>query len=622
VCGIAGTLALDGKSPADPGVIAAMCAVQRHRGPDDEDTFFDGPLGFGFRRLAIVDLAGGRQPMHNEDGSLVLICNGEIYNAPQLRTELQARGHIFRSLCDVEVLLHLYEEVGEDFVHHLNGQFAAALYDRRRHRLVLARDPFGVCPLHYSVRGHTLVFASEIKAILCHPAVERRVDLTGLDQVLTFPGLVSPTTMFAGIRSLPNGHRAVVENGAVRIEPYWDLIYPSEGEAGPALSEAEWTHGLAERLKASMRRRLQADVPVGFYLSGGLDSSLIAALIAEAAPGVRRCAFSIGFPGREMDESIHQECVARHVGADHRHIAFDWREIVERIPAMIRHAECPLKESYNTCSLALSAAARGEGVPVILSGEGADELFAGYIGYRFDRFGRPGSAPVQVEEELEAELRARLWGDPALVYETDHLAYCEVKSSLFSQGVRAHYADFNCLESLPIERARLVGRHPVNRRSYLDFKLRLADHLVSDHGDRMAMAHSVEVRYPFLDLDVVELARQMPPDLKLKGWQEKYIVKRVAAGKVPETILAREKFGFHGPGSPYLLRHARDFVEDVLATSRLKRQGFFDPVTVEVLKRRYLEEDFQLNLPFETDLLFVVLTFSLFLDEFAMSNFC
>jgi asparagine synthase (glutamine-hydrolysing) len=622
MCGIAGYLDLDGQRPATGAVLDAMCAALAHRGPDDDGQFLDGPLGLGFRRLSIVDLRSGQQPMSNEDGSIVLVCNGEIYNAPELRDELRRRGHVFRSQCDVEVLLHLYEEDGADFVHRLNGQFAAAIYDRRRRRLVLARDPFGICPLYYTVAGRSLVFASEIKAILRHPAVERRVDPAGLDQVLTFPGLISPTTMFDGIHSLPNGHRAIVADGTVRVEEYWDLIYPPADAPAPQQSEAEWVEQLDALLDASVRRRLQADVPVGLYLSGGLDSSLIAALVARASPGTQRRAFSITFPRREMDESGHQAMVARHVGVDYHGIHFDWPEIVQRFPAMIRHAECPLKESYNTCSLALSEAARAAGVPVVLSGEGADELFAGYIGYRFDRFGHPSVATEDfLEAEMEAELRERLWGSPQLVYETNHLAFRDIKASLYAPALSAQYGAFDCLERPLVRRDRLTGRHPVHQRSYLDFKLRLVDHLVSDHGDRMAMAHSVEARFPFLDLDLIKFAVTVPPELKLNGWQEKYLVKRVADGKLPDAIVKREKFGFHGPGSPYLLRHAREWAEDLLSFARISRQGYFNPHAVEALKKRYLEDGFQLNLPFETDVLFTVLSFGVFLDEFAMPDF-
>lgn len=622
MCGIAGYLDLDWQRPAEAKILDAMSTAQLHRGPDDAGVFIEGAMGLAFRRLSIVDPAGGHQPMANEDDTLILVCNGEIYNAPELRETLAASGHRFRSRCDVEVLLHLYEEEGDAFVERLNGQFAAALYDSRRRRLVLARDPFGICPLHYAVVGRTLVFASEIKALLKHPAVGRRVDPAGLDQILTFPGLISPTTMFEGIRSLPNGHRLIVEQGEIRLEQYWDLVYPAADEPSPPLSEAEWTEQLDALLAASVRRRLQADVPVGYYLSGGLDSSLIAALVTRAAPSEARLAFSIAFPWQEMDESGHQALVARHVGADHHPIRFDWREIVERLPAMVRHSECPIKESYNSCSLALSEAARAAGVPVVLSGEGADELFAGYVGYRFDRFGRRGAEDEEdlLEAELEAELRERLWGDRNLVYETDHVAFRETRTQLYSRGLSERHAEFDCLERPLVDRGRLDGRHPVHRRSYLDFKLRLVDHLVADHGDRMAMANSVEARFPFLDLDLVNFARTVPPNLKLNGWQEKYLVKRVAAGKLPDAIVAREKFGFHGPGSPFLLRHAREWMEDMLSFSRVKRQGYFDPDAIESLKSRYSAEGFNLNLPFETDILFVALSFGIFLDEFAMPD--
>jgi asparagine synthase (glutamine-hydrolysing) len=620
MCGLAGCLDLRRERPVERETVVRMADTLVHRGPDSDGAFVEGSVGLGFRRLSIVDLAGGDQPILNEDGSLVLLCNGEIFNQRELRHELAQRGHVFRTESDVEVILHLYEEVGTDLLARLEGQFAFALYDRREDRLLLARDRFGICPLHWAVFDGWFLFGSEIKSILRHPRAVREVDLTGLDQVFSFPGLVSPTTLFRGVSSLPGGHYLVVGKDSVREGEYWDLDYPM-AEDLEERAEEEWAEALAERFDASVRRRLQADVPVGFYLSGGLDSSLIAATIHRLS-NERRCSFSITFPDEERNEAEYQRLVAADVGSEHHEIPFPWSEIVGRLPEMVRHAECAVKESYNTCSLALSAAARAAGIPVILTGEGADELFAGYVGYRFDHFGlrRNGAngSGMDLDALLEEEVSEQLWGDPHLFYEQEQVPLRELKSALWSPAVAELYPDFDCLERPLVNPERLRGRHPIHQRSYLDVKLRLSDHLLSDHGDRMALANSVEARYPFLDGDLVALATRIPPGLKLKGFEEKYLVRKVAEGRVPRRILEREKYGFNAPGSAWLLRQEDEWLGDLLSPERIRRQGYFDPAAVERLKSQYLRPGFRLNLPFESDLLMVILTFGLFLDVFDM----
>jgi len=270
--------------------------------------------------------------------------------------------------------------------------------------------------------------------------------------------------------------------------------------------------------------------------------------------------------------------------------------------------------------MALSAAAKNAGVKVILTGEGADELFAGYVGYRFDSFRDHESKSYDLETALEDELRERLWGDKDFFYEKDHHALREVKQALYSAGVNELYREFDCLNHALINKERLRGRHPVHQRSYLDFKLRLSDHLISDHGDRMTLANSVEGRYPFLDIDLVEFSTRIPPDLKLRNYIEKYVLKRVAEDLLPREIVKREKFGFHAPGSPYLLQHGIEWVNDMVSHDRIRRQGYFNPDVIDRLRAEYTQRGFRLNLPFEDDLLIVVLTFSIFLDTFNLPS--
>jgi asparagine synthase (glutamine-hydrolysing) len=618
MCGIAGYTDLRGQRQAEREVLVKMAETLIHRGPDASGYFLEDSVGLGFRRLSIIDVEGGHQPITNEDGSLVLICNGEIYNYRELRRELKGRGHVFRTNCDVEVLLHLYEEESTGFLNRLNGQFAFVIYDRKERTLFLARDQFGINPLYYTVVNDWLIFGSEIKAILEHPEVRREVDLTGLDQIFSFPGLVSPRTMFKNIASLPSGHFLTVKNGDVAVREYWDLDYPEEGALTERHPEQYYVEKLRELFAQSVRYRLQSDVPLGFYLSGGLDSSMIASMIRAVSPDVPRHSFSIGFTDREICETKYQRRVAEHVGSVPHEIVFDWSEITRRLPEMIYHCECPVKESYNTCSMALSEAARSNGIKVVLSGEGADELFAGYVGYRFDQSGIRNAKKYDLETILEDELREKLWGDKNIVYELNQHAFRDVKASLYSSRSNELFEDFDCLGFELVNREKLRNRHYIHQRSYLDFKLRLSDHLIADHGDRMALANSVECRYPFLDIALIEFAAEIPPDLKLNGLTEKYILRKVAENLVQQEIIDREKFGFHAPGSPYLLQQNVEWINDLLSHERIKRQGYFDPEAIDRLKAIYSEEGFKLDLPFENDLLMIVLTFGIFLDTFQM----
>jgi asparagine synthase (glutamine-hydrolysing) len=620
MCGFAGYIDINNERGVDADTLVAMTNKLTHRGPDSSGYFIEDNLGLGFRRLSIIDLEAGDQPIFNEDKSVVLMCNGEIYNYLELRKGLIQQGHVFRTNSDVEVLLHLYEEDGLDFLNKLNGQFAFVIYDRKKKRLFVARDHFGINPLYYTVKDGVFIFASEIKAILEHPAATREVDLTGLDQIFSFPGLVSPRTMFRGIESLKGGNYLTVENGEIKTVEYWDLDYPKVGELSYDQPEEYYVDELKNLFTRSTEYRLQSDVPVGFYLSGGLDSSMIAAMINQVSPNRSRHSFSIGFGDKALSEAKYQNMMAKHVDSMHHEIMFGWPEISERLSNMIYHCECPVKETYNTCSMALSQAARNAGVKVILTGEGADELFAGYVGYRFDQFGIRNAKKHDLQTVLEEEVREKLWGNKDLFYEIDQYSFRETKTALYSSDVNAQFPEFDCVNFGVVNKERLRDRHYIHQRSYLDFKLRLSDHLISDHGDRMALANSVEARYPFLDLNLIEFSRHIPPHLKLNNFTEKYILKRVADGLVPAEIINREKFGFIAPGSPYLIQQKIEWIDDMLSYDRIKRQGYFNPDVIERLKKQYGREGFKLNFPFESDLLIVVLTFGIFLDVFNLAS--
>jgi asparagine synthase (glutamine-hydrolysing) len=622
MCGIAGIFGPEENLLERRELLKIMTDVFLYRGPDADGFYLDERLGLGFRRLAIIDPIGGNQPMSNEDASLVLVCNGEIYNHRALRRELETRGHRFKTRSDVEVILHLYEEEGIHFLSRLNGQFAFALYDRREALLFLVRDPVGIAPLFYTELPSGLLFASEIKALLQHPEVERRVDLEGLDQLLSFPGLVSPRTLFSNIRSLSPGHYLRVREGRIETHAYWDLLYPTgdESEAAFPIREDEALEELDVLLRQAVRDRLQAEVPVGFYLSGGLDSSLLAALIREESPTLRRHSFSIGFPEAALDERPYQRRMVERVNSIHHEILFETSEIESSLRAMVRHAETPLKESYNACSLALSRRASELGVKVVLSGEGADELFGGYVGYRLaEQRWRCGESDG-LEEWLERETRERLWGDADFFFEKHDFAFRETKQALYACDLAERLEDFECTRISPLNLKHLRHRHRLHRRSYVNFKLRLADHLLADHGDRVAYAHSVEARYPFLDLELIEFVRTLPPAVLIRDLEEKYLLRRLARRYLPESIANREKFSFVAPGSPELLRRRTPWIEDLLAYERIARDGYFNPDTVEHLKTHYRQEHFSLNQTYEDDLLMFVLTFNLFLEEFGVAG--
>ncbi len=623
MCGIAGIYNFTSNRPIQERVLNDMADAIRHRGPDDSAIIINGNLGLGFRRLSIIDLAHGNQPFYSEDGKVTVICNGEIYNHKELRADLEAKGFRFKTTCDIEVLPHLYKVYGIDFVKKLNGQFAICIYDENSKELFLVRDHFGICPLFYTVVDDSLVFGSEIKAILKHDKVTKKVNLTALDQLFTFPGIVSPATFFENIHSLKSGHFLKVKEGQLSSHEYWDLDYPLETDPPEIKSEKYYIDRLEELFFKSVEYRMAADVPVGFYLSGGLDSSLVGAAMKKINPDIGNTSFSIFYPGKadeQHDESKYQRMMATHLNSKHHEIKFNWSDVAGRLKDAIFYSEGALKESYNTCSLALSEMVRKNNIKVVLSGEGSDEMFGGYVGYRFDVQRRKRNENPGLEELLEGQTRQKLWGDADFFYETEHNAFRETTKALYSDGVNDQYNRFNCLNNLGIDKSKLEGRHPFHKRSYLDFKLRLSDHLVSDHADRVNYANSIEGRYPFLDINLIEFTKTISPDIKLKNLVEKYILKEMAKKHLPAEINKRQKFSWVAPSSSQLLKNNVEWINDMLSSDQIKRQGYFNKETIERLKKIYQKENFTLNIPYDSDLLIVVLTFNIFLEVFDMPS--
>lgn len=623
MCGLVGSFAL-GDRDLDPGTAwADMTNCLSHRGPDGDGRYFSPRVAFGFRRLAINDPEHGQQPFRTADGRVTAVCNGEIFNYPQLRGQALRRGYRLRTRCDSEILLPAYLAHGIALVHELDGQFAFAIHDSATQRLVLARDPAGVIPLFYTVAGDVLIFASEIKAILAHPRVRREVDLAGLDQVCSLPGLVSPRTMFAGVRSLRPGERLIADRGGIRLDRYQDLVYPMASEL-PRLGPRELENELDRRaeqtaaaLGAAVRDRLAADVPVGMYLSGGLDSSLVGGLMTAARPDHTWPSFSVTFPGRDFDETCYQQLIASYLGTQHTEVAVNDEDLAAHFTTMVRHAECPVRESYNVCSLLLAQAVQNSGTAVILSGEGADELFGGYLGYRF-QVARTNSGLLSgLDAMLEDEARTRMWGT-SLRYEHDQITAQEFRRELYAADLADALDEFSVTSHPLVDATMVKGRHPLHQRSYLDFHLRMADHLLGDHGDRMAMASAVELRFPFLSNSLISLASAIPPDVLLADGSEKAVLRRAATGIIPDKIISRQKFGFRSQTSSDLLAGGSEWFADLLSLDLIRRQGYFNGDTVHTLLQRQRDGARAVHAHLDIDYLMIVATFTLFVEEFKL----
>jgi len=595
----------------DKHIVENMLKTLKHRGPDGSDILMAEDIVLGFNRLSFLDLEGGMQPIWNEDKTIAMACNGEIFNFVDLRDELLAKGHCFRTETDVEVILHLYEEYGVDFPHRLNGQFAIALYDRSQKVLILVRDQFGISPLFYTIINGRIVFASEIKAILEYPGVKRKLNLKAVDQLMNFPGIVSPVTFFDDIFSLQSGHLLRIKmNGEMRDMEYWDLIYdPEEEDKG----ETYYVERLQELLKESIARRLVADVPVGFYISGGLDSSVVACYISKFLLN-SYYSFSAEIGSGELDESCFQKIVRDYVNSTHYCIKVTEEEIWRNLRHVIYHAETAVKESYDVAAYLLSELVNGSPAKAVLTGQGSDEFFCGYVGYMIDQFRNMQKASMTVEE---CEMNERLWGDPYFRYERNHPEIRKLHSRIYSDAVRGELGRFSALDVSPVNVERLRGLSSQKRRSYIDYKLRLSDHLLGEHGDRMFFSHSVEGRHPFLDMELLSFVVKIPDKYKLKGTDEKYILKKAGEGIVPEEILKRKKFPFQAPGMSAVAK--KSGVMEFMSDEIIKKYGIFDVGCINEMKEIYSQNNFKLMGAYEIDYLMIVVTVTMLCEQFHLS---
>lgn len=611
MCGICGIYNSKNKKEIDRNVFEKMLHTIQHRGPDKSDVVVMNHVAFGFNRLSFIDIEGGMQPLWNEDKTALMICNGEIYNYKELREKLVANGHVFKTKTDVEVVLHLYEEVGMDFPKHLNGQFALAIYDQGKDQLLLVRDQIGICPLFYTVADGRILFASEIKAILEYPGMERKLNLKAVDQLMNFPGVVSPETFFRGVHALEAGHMLLVKsNEQIKNIEYWDLLYPQENED---FGEEYYVERLRELIKLAIQRRLIADVPIGFYISGGLDSSVVACFIGKYLLN-SFYSFSAEIGEGELDESRFQKIVRDCVNSEHFCIKVAEEQIWKYMNDVIYHAESAVKESYDVAAFLLSDMVRQSPAKAVLTGQGSDEFFYGYVGYMVDSFREMQKNSMSFEE---CESNERLWGNPYFRYERVHPEIKKIHCQIYSQNLRGELDSFSAIANSPIKVERVKGLSSAKRRSYIDYKLRLSDHLLGEHGDRMFFSHSVEGRHPLLDLDLLNFVITIPDKYKLKGVNEKYILKRAAEGIVPQEIIKRKKFPFQAPGMSAMVKKTDSipFLEDAL----IRKYGVFDVNYVNKLKELYKQENFKLMGAYEIDYLLIVMTVTMLCERYRLT---
>jgi asparagine synthase (glutamine-hydrolysing) len=599
MCGIAGVVSSAAADQIDAELVHRMCQQIVHRGPDDEGLFVKNGTGLGMRRLSIIDLSGGHQPVFNEDRSIWIVFNGEIYNFPELRQQLLQRGHSFSTHTDTEVIVHLYEEMGKDCVSKLRGMFGFALYDERRRRLLLARDRLGKKPLHYALQGPRLWFGSEIKSILTAAPELATVNNESLLQYLYFGYIPDPATAFTSIRKLPPGHLLEFEDGKINIVQYWDL--PQYGTS-TIRSEEECLEEMERRLEEAVRIRLISDVPLGALLSGGTDSSTVVALMARASSKPVKT-FSIGFRDKDFNEADYARIVAKKFGTDHHELIVE-PDVLETVQTLTSSLEEPFGDSSMLPTYYVSCLARKH-VTVALSGDGGDEIFAGYNRYRI-HLHRNLFEPMpdwarryyraKVYPQLPGKIRKRKFAYnislPWRERYVDGISFLpsfEREMPLLSGDFRAVLRDHAAPEQLMYKYFdRAPAKDPISQMLYVDTKTYMVADILTK-VDRMSMATSLEVRVPILDHVFVEWATALPSEWKLRGQKQKYILRRLAERVgVPKEVLYRRKQGFAVPLVHWMKHELKELIMTVLLDSRTLQRGYFDPRGV----RQVLEEHF------------------------------
>jgi asparagine synthase (glutamine-hydrolysing) len=610
MCGIAGMFDRSGREAVAESDMRQMLGMLRHRGPDEFGILLDGEVGLGNARLSIIDLSGGSQPIANEDETLWIVFNGEIFNYIELRGDLEARGHRFSTSSDTEVILHLYEEYGPRCFEKMNGQWGIAIWDTERRCLLLARDRLGVRPLFYTQAGNTSLFASEIKAILSDARVSAEIDPSVVDQIFRFWTPLSPNTVFKGIQELPPGHFLIADRESIRIERYWANHFPEENgdlSANGHRSMGDVVEQFRELLIDACRIRLRADVPVGAYLSGGLDSSTIAAVIRRYTSN-KLVTFSIAFSDEKFDESEFQKEMAAHLGTEHHVVRASHADIGRVFPDVVWHTEIPIMRTAPAPMFLLSKLVRETNFKVVLTGEGADEFLAGYDIFKEAKVRRFWAE--QADSKFRPLLLKRLYPDITGLSQSgsEFLAaffgegLSDVGSPFYSHAIRwrnnrrtrRFLADGNAvsenhwLQKLSSELpAEFKNWEPLARAQYLEISIFLSQYLLSSQGDRMGMAHSIEGRFPFLDVRLVEFCNALDSRMKLRCLREKYLLKTAAEPWLPDIIRRRPKRPYRAPvHRSFFNESSPDYVRELLTPESIKEAGLFKYGPIEQLVRK------------------------------------
>ncbi len=604
MCGIAGIVRTDASPPIEESVLRRMLASLRHRGPDEFGLYLDEEAALGNARLSIIDLSGGSQPIANEDESLWIVFNGEIFNYVELRPELEARGHTFRTHSDTEVILHLYEEFGVEGLARMNGQWAVAIWDQRKRELLLSRDRLGVRPLFYTQQRGAVYFGSEIKAVLNGLGAGGALSPADLLDVFTYWSARPGRSVFAGIQELPPGHHAVWRDGNLTLQRYWSVNF----DPAPRNSfkpEAQYLDEFHDLLVDAAKIRLRADVPVGAYLSGGLDSSVIAAVIRNYTANQLNT-FSIAFTDENFDEREHQRRMANHLGTTHQVVEATHAEIGQVFPDVIWHTEIPLLRTAPAPMFLLSQLVRRAGFKVVLTGEGADEFLGGYDIFKEAQVRRFWAR--QPDSQLRPALLRRLYPDifksnqtsPAFLTAFFGEGLREIESPDYSHALRwrnnrrtwRFFTDDVLQAGTQSPREQIEPLLPkkyfqwsgLERAQFLEIATFLSQYLLSSQGDRMGMANSIEGRYPFLDFRVVEFCNRLPSRLKLRGLREKHLLRRLAERWLPPEIWQRRKRPYRAPiHRSFFNAHTPDYVREVLSPEAIARAGWFKPAAVKQL---------------------------------------
>jgi asparagine synthase (glutamine-hydrolysing) len=593
--GICGVYNFGTREPADRAELQRAADRLAHRGPDDEGFYQDGELALGNRRLSIIDLDGGHQPLSNEDGTLWITFDGEIYNYQELRAELVSRGHRFRTSSDTEAIVHLYEEHGLGFPGHLRGMFAFALWDGRARRLVLVRDRIGVKPLFYRQEPGRLVFASELRSLreLCRQPLE--LDPQSVYDFFGFRYVPAPKTFYRGVEKLLPGHLLIADASGVRVEPYWDV--PPEEE--DSRSAEDYAHAVIEHLRESVRLRLISDVPLGVFLSGGVDSTAVVAFMAEQGARPLRT-FSVGFEEKEFDRLPHARLVAKHFRTDHHEVVLRARDLSEDLPHLIEFRDEPVAEPSDVALYRLARRA-SESVKVVLAGEGGDELFAGYPKYAADRLaGLVSALPQEMtraivgwlpygQRRVKHALEALSIPDEAERSATWFASFSrEEREALFSHDFLEQVDPGHPARVFAQYLERVKDRPPLKRMLYADLKVWLPDNLLL-RGDQMTMAASIEEREPFLDHKLVELAARIPSSLLARGFRTKVLLKQALSPFLPPQTLRRRKVGFTVPVGLWFRKTLKSLVGDLVLSPEAQSRGYFNRDAMERFFREHFD---------------------------------